>query len=290
LSYDTVDFGMFPLLALVLTTLLAATYETARAEFEQGRYEAALAALESLSPEAGGAAAQNLKALALAQLRRYNEAIEAIARARRLDGNNLSYAYNAGLILYDAGRLEESSRVFEDALRRFGPSAPLLAGLGEVQFRSNRFAGAERSLQQALALEPRNLAARIVLARLFRATGQAERFEAAAREALAIDARNPQACYYYGLARLDAGDRPAAVEYIRRSLDLQPGFAEALKSWGQLLGEDGKWGDALRAYEQAAHVDADDAETLYLLATAYRKTGQADKAAQALARYRERKR
>jgi tetratricopeptide (TPR) repeat protein len=283
---------MLRLILCLLAPLFAgATYEAARAEFVQGRFEAALTMLEALPPEvASEAAAQNLKALALAQLHRYDEAIDAIERARRKDPKNLTYAYNAGLIFYDAGRLEDSARLFAAAVQQFGPSAPLLAGLGEVQFRLNRFADGERNLNEALTLAPHNIAARIVLARLYRATGQSERFDAAAAAAVALDPRNPQACYYYGLAKLEAGDRTAAIEHIRRSVELQPDFAEAWKSWGRLLAEDGKWQDAVRTYEQAAQTDAGDPETLFLLATAYRKLGETEKAAQTLARYRTLKR
>jgi protein O-GlcNAc transferase len=279
---------MLPLILFLLTPLFAgANYDAARSEFEQGRFEAALAALGKLPPEAADtAAAQNLKALALSQLRRYAEAMDAIDRARQLDPKNPTYAYNAGLILYDSGRMEDAARLFAAALQQLGPSAPLLAGLGEVQFRLNGFADAEQNLKQALRLDARNIVALVVLARLYRATGQSERFEAAAAAALALDPRNAQACYYYGLAKLESGDRTAAIEHIRRSIQVQPNFSEALKSWGRLLAEDGKWQEAVRAYEQAVQADAGDPETMFLLSTAYRRSGQTEKADRALARYR----
>ena len=86
-------------------------------------------------------------------------------------------------------------------------SLATLAGLYSV---SNSLTAASNGLPRSL-LAPRNIAARIVLARLYRATGQSERFDAAAAAAIALDAHNPQACYYYGLAKLEAGDRTAGA-------------------------------------------------------------------------------
>src|SRR5688500_1469639 len=74
-------------------------YQRAVAAFQQGHFEEVLSSLAALpAQEAERPAPYNLKALALMELRRYDEALLASERAQRLDPDNPNYIYNAGIV------------------------------------------------------------------------------------------------------------------------------------------------------------------------------------------------
>ena len=262
-------------------------YVDAQVALRQGRPEAALELLAGIPVrESDRAPLQNLKALVFSELHRYREAIEAIQRARQLDGKNEAYAYNAGLILFDARQYAGAEKVLLDAIQMFGPTVPLLSALGETQLRLNRFTEAEHTLDEAVAADPNSLAAWIVLAKLHRMTGATDRFAGAAGKAHTLAPENYEASFYYGLAQMQEGRRNRGIGYVRASIEQRPDFAEGLKTMGRILSDDGKWAEAVEYYERAAAADTADAETMYLLSKALRKLGQTEKANAALSRYR----
>ena len=182
---------------------------------------------------------------------------------------------------------EEAKRVFLATIRRLAPTARLLSGLGETLFRLNQFDEAEKRLREAIELEPASVAPHLVLAKLYHAIGDRDKFGAAASQAIALDPQNYQTCFYYGLWLLEYGGKTAqGAAYIRKSIELRPRFGEGLKMWGRILSQEGRWEEAARCYERAIALDPDDAQSVFLLSRAYRKLGEREKAEQAIARYR----
>ncbi len=277
------------LCVLFLCRALAAdSYEQALAAFQAGRFEDALLLLNKLGADKSDVSAlQNLKALSLAELKRFPEALQATRRAQELAPDNASYAYNHGLILFENRDYKGARDIFLAAIARFGASTRLLSGLGETLFRLNEFEEAEKRLRQATALEPASAAPWIVAARLYYAIGDRDNFRAAAEKAFALDPQNSQACYYYGLWLLEQAGKPAdGARYIQKSVALDPRFGEGLRTWGRILAEQERWEEAGRNFEQALAMEPADAQSLFLLSRVYRKLGQQDKAERALSRYR----
>ena len=213
---------MLQTLVLLLAAALAGEdYQAAQLAFQQRQFEAALRLLSKLpAGEADTAPVQNLKALVLSELHRYPAAREAIARARQLDGRSVAYVYNAALIHYDADEFAAAARLLSDAIGQFGASAPLLSALGEAQFRLNQFEEAQRTLRRALSFEANNVAALVVLARLYRATGQLDQFGTAVSKAFALAPQNYEACFVitvYGSWKRATARQPCSAS--RRALN-----------------------------------------------------------------------
>ena len=178
-------------LLIVCSAVPADTYQEAVAAFQAGRFSDALSILGQLGMDNSNTpAVQNLKALAAVELSRYPEALNSIRRARELAPDNPSYAYNHGLILFEARDFSAAKQVFLNALTRFGLNVRLLSGLGETLLRLNEFDEAEKRLRQAAELEPSNAAPRVVAARLYYAIGDRENFRAAAERAFLLDPEN----------------------------------------------------------------------------------------------------
>jgi Flp pilus assembly protein TadD len=282
--------GQAILLLVSLPSLLMAQdiYQQAKTAFAEGRFGDAVSLLadlpedESMSPEP-----YNLRALALAELGRYDEALAASQRAHEIDPRNANYVYNAGLIYLNKGDPRHAELVFREALPQFPQSALLYEGLGEVLLKLNRFGDAEVSLNRAAEISPARAAVYVVMARLHYAVGNGEKLGTAASTAIALDPGNYQAAFYYGVWLMYYQRQVKnGIDYIRRSIDLQPRFVQGLKMWGRIVSREGRWVEAVRTYEKAVAIDPRDDKLFYLLSVAYRRVGDDQKADWALAQYR----
>lgn len=279
------------LLFVAMLSLLMAQdgYQRAKAAFDEGRFGDVISLLAGLSEdESQSPAPYNLRALALAELGRYDEALAANRQARERDPRNPSYVYNAGLIYLNQGALQRGELEFREGLQHFPQSALLHQGLGEILLKLNRFGEAEVSLNRAAEISPKGPSVYVVIARLQYAVGDGEKLGTAASRAVALDPGNYLACFYYGawLMQYQHQDKRGA-EYIRKSIDLQPRFVQGLKMWGRMVSHEGGWAEAVRIYEQAVAVDPSDEQLFYLLSVAYRKLGEDQKADRALEQYRK---
>jgi Flp pilus assembly protein TadD len=280
--------GIFLLVTMLSPLGAQDVYQQAKAAFAEGRFGDAVSLLadlkeaEPMRPEP-----YNLTALALAELGRYDEALAANQRARELDPHNPNYIYNAGLIYLNKGDPRHAERVLREALQQFPQSALLYQGLGEVLLKLNRFAEADASLNRASEISPNRASIYVVMARLHYTVGDGEKLGAAASKAIALDPGNYLACFYYGAWLMkNGGQVNDGAQYIRKSIELQPRFVQGLTMWGRIVSREGRWAEAVRAYEKAVEADPRDDHLFYLLSVAYRKLGEDQKADWALAQYR----
>ena len=264
-------------------------YQGAVSAFKEGRFQDTLSLLEKLPPaEAVRPAPFNLRAMALAELGRYDEALVANGRARELDPINPNYAYNTGLIYLEKGDLQGAARTFSDALQQFPRSARLHRALSEVMMNLLQLEEAERLLTKAAELEPPSSDLYALFARLYYSMGDKEKLAGTASKAIELDPNNHLACFYYGLwLSVYQSDPERGANYIRRSIELQPRFVPGLKEWARFLTHQGKWEEAARIYEKAISVNSQDRQLSFLLSVAYRKIGQKEKAEWALSQFRK---
>ena len=102
---------------------------------------------------------------------------------------------------------------------------------------------AEPTCRTALALNPADPIAWNLLGEILVKSDPAAA-EAAWREALAIDERNPEALFHLGNRLRERGEHDAAIAYFERALERAPGHAGALNNLGLALEARG---DAQRA-------------------------------------------
>ncbi len=276
---------------LLLVPLLAAQdyYQRAVEAFREARAEEAIALLGKLpADEANRPAPHNLKAVALARLGRYEEAMAANRRAQQLDPGNAHYAYNGGLILLNKKDFSQAEQAFRRAIDRFPQVAVLQQGLGETLIKLERYQDAEQTLRDAVRIEPGSGPAHAVLAELFYLLGDGENLGATAKKAVDLAPDHYLGHYYYGKWLLEYEDRLSeGAVHLDKSVRLNPRFVDGWRDWGQLLARQGEWAEAAQAYERAVAIDTHGGRLFYLLSVAYRRLGQDRKADDALARYRK---
>jgi len=262
-------------------------YSQAVQAFQRGHFSEVLDLLSRLpTVEAERVASQNLTALALCELRRYDEALVVGRRVCQADPSNPNYVYNLGLIYIAKKDFVEAEKLFRDALVRSPNSSKLNEGLGESLFHLYDLPEARKCFRRALEIEPLNVSAQVALARLFYKTGDKEQFDLAVSRAIQLDPKNYQACYYYGLLLTEyRGDKVSAAKYFEKSIQLYPGFSEALLALGKILAAQEHWDQACDLYERALMTDSQNPQLYFLASTAYRKLGKKDKAEWALKQF-----
>jgi Flp pilus assembly protein TadD len=248
--------------------------------------------------------AQALLGQGLAHLEhaRYDEAIEVLERATRLDPTLTLAHYDLGVCYFAEGRFEAAQHAFEDAqhlnphhrftayylarldllsgnldaaIRGFRslaggePVADEFYYLGSAYFRKGELQPAIRSLQEAVALKPADSRPYFLLARVYQKAGR----EAEAKQQFALSeqvrnadqqkARDMVACN----VALDSQNRDLALARCRELLDGSDTIK--LVSLGMALAQRQLYTDSIEPFRKAATLDPDNFEPHYNLGLTY---------------------
>lgn len=142
-----------------------------------------------------------------------------------LDPESCSARNNLGFLLTKENRFEEAAALFQSCLDR-RPDDPLtLMNLGAAQKALGQTGLAIENYRRALALRPKDTERLLMLAQAFIDTGDFRRAVEAARLAIDADAAEPRAHYAAGQALSHLSDVPAALPYLRKTIELlEPGL------------------------------------------------------------------
>jgi TolB-like protein/DNA-binding winged helix-turn-helix (wHTH) protein/Flp pilus assembly protein TadD len=189
------------------------------------------------------------------------------------------YAHRAPLDVFPKAKEAALAAVARDPV-----SAEAHASLGLVRYLFDwNFPSAEQELQRACALNPNYAYARywhgyFLLAMQRHAEGLAE-----VKAALELDPLSPGIGTGLAYAQLCAGRPDEAIAQSRRVLELAPDYYLAHKIQGWALEDEGRYDEALAAYDRdqaSSGIDTD-----FERARAYALAGRAGEAREALSRY-----
>ncbi len=152
--------------------------------------------------------------------------------------------YYLGIMISETGSPAQALRHFETALIGFPKSADIHARMGTILDSRNKADEAVEHFQQALKLDP----------------------------------NEPRALARLGIHALENGDLETSYDLLYKARQVQPDNPETLRSLGAILIEKNSAAEALPVLEQALLFDQKHAETHWLLARAYEKLAQPEKA------------
>lgn len=184
------------------------------------------------------------QALGLHQTGRLSEAESLYRQILAREPNHADATHLLGVLAHQKGQHEAALELIGRAIALNNKAPQFHANRGQVLRTLGRFAEAEASYRQALALKPDYLDAQMSLGVLAQAQGRPEQ----------------------------------AAEAYRRALALKPDLAEAHNNLGNALEDLGKLGEAVTSYERAVALRPRDAGMLYNLAAALLAGGDAAKA------------
>lgn len=192
--------------------------------------------------------------------------------------------FNHALKLLQTGKLEQAERICRLLIKQAPANGPATHLLGLVRKSAGDHAGAEKYMRQSLQFDPRVAEYYSNLANLLRSLGRNDEAAEAYGEALQIDPMSKPA--RIGLARslvdlrqLDAAN--AEARELTRKLPLDP------ESWSVLamvLREQGRLGDAERAYRKSIAIAPGYAAAHHNLGSVLSRMDRAEEALESLNR------
>jgi tetratricopeptide (TPR) repeat protein len=264
-----------------------AQFDLALAYLFAGRYRDAadqaqnlISVLASAGSESGQiVAGWSLAGIAYARLGQGDRAVEALRRAAALAPDREEHWLNLTRELMELSRYSEAISAVQDGLAANPKSYALHLRLGAADLAAGRYPEAEtvfRNLVEAGDPLPTSyIGLAQVLLRMGRAEEAASELSAAQRKLGAIFL----IAYFRGLSLDRAGKRSEAIPAFQEAIRLNPSSAEAHLVLGKTELAMGSAGDAIVELEEALHLSPGNVQARRLLSQAYRRAGDAKRAA-----------
>ena len=247
---------------------------------ELGRYTEAIAHYQEAlrrRPDACGAH-YNL-GLALDASGRFEEAVNHYLAATRIKPDFFEAYYNLGLVFYKAGRYQEAIDYYLSALQIKPDNVETLNNLGAVFYGLGRLQDAGQYYQEVLKHAPDNLNANVNIGNIFLDQG---RFDEAVshyliglRATIENDTAIRQALYR---AIIQTGRFARSIQHLLGPVQLQPGDAEGLNTFGMTLIETGHVEEGIDYYRSVLKIMPDNADAYCNLGVAAMIQGRYDQA------------
>jgi tetratricopeptide (TPR) repeat protein len=194
----------------------------------------------------------------------------------------------SGYLLHDTSQFEANIR---SVLEKNPRDAEALYFLARYLFEVKRYSESLECFQRVIELEPDHYRAHYYVGLLHVAGGEADlaraEFEASIKivESKRIGYAWPYA--EIGRASSDAGDTVGAMGWLSRGIRNDPTCPKTYYEYARVLFQKGATPEVKQALLEAVHLDPGYTEAYYLLARYYRKSGEAQTAAQVLAKFRD---
>ena len=191
--------------------------------------------------------------------------------------------------------LDPAVDVFRSAAERYPNSPRLAIGLGMALYSRGNYDDAVKALLHAADLNPSDANCYYFLSRAYDSSpGQADEVIQRFRRFMDLQPQNAKAPYYYAMS-IWKGRRAqdASVDFqqietlLKKSIELDPKFAEPRLQLGNLYSDQKQYELAIPLYERALALNAGLADAHYRLGQAYVHVGRKDEAQQQLAVYQK---
>ena len=175
-------------------------------------------------------------------------------------GTNRNNSLAEAMALHQSGALDEAARRYLKILQRAPRDFNALHLFGILRLAQGKPGEAVRLIRQALAIDARFPDAHLNLGNALAVQGQIEAALASFRQALKLEPNLPQAHYNIGKALMAAGQPEAAVEAYGAAIRLAPGYVEAQYNLANTLQALGRLEAALAGYDRVVALKRDHAE------------------------------
>ncbi|HOA24978.1 MAG TPA: tetratricopeptide repeat protein [Aggregatilineales bacterium] len=214
---------------------------------------------------------------------RPDQAASTILRALDIDKNyGLAHGYLAETYV-DLSRWDQAQTSIEQALALNGDHVDVRRDYGYMHEMFGDYASAATQYEAALNLHPRLMALRVSLARVYRELGRYDEALDQLFEAQTINPTNALVAYELGRTYESyIGDTEAAMEYYGRAAELAENFGSPWVRLGSLRYFNGRYADAIVAFERAIALDSLPDTLKYQVGLAYANEGRCEIAIQYL--------
>lgn len=182
---------------------------------------------------------------------------------------------NLSALLTRGGRDGDAQKLVDEAVRKFPEKAGPHLAAASRSLTTRDLTKAEEEARLSMRFDERNVAAMLMMARVFRAQGRTDTARFAIDNALALEPGN--ALLHLERANvllMQQGEAKEALFAFERAARLRPSLAEAQEGYGLLLLDQGFSAEAQRAFEQLVRLDPKNPRSQLHLGNALRAVKQ----------------
>jgi tetratricopeptide (TPR) repeat protein len=186
-------------------------------------------------------------------------------------------AYSLALAYLSDHKLSETKLLFDELLNDMGSTPELHVLLGRAYRETGYLDEAIREFKKAIELDPRYPRVHYYLALAYLAQGEKERFPTARplfEQELAINPKEFFSTFFLGVIHLEDRDFPAAEEYLKKAVQLQPENPDPLLYLGQEYFETNRPELAIAALKKSIDLTTDPSHNHYQVSKAHTMIGQ----------------
>jgi len=182
-----------------------------------------------------------------------------------------------------AGDLPRADAILAESLDRKW-QADVALELAQVKFRGGRLADAEALVKHAIARDPTERRADLLLGRVHMRADRPRDALASFESALRLDPEDPEALCCAGEALGTLGDNDRAAAQFRKAMAVDPEFVSAYLDMGLLMALQGRYADALEWYGQAVKLAPERADAWQHVGSMQMRVGELQASVQSLER------
>jgi len=186
-------------------------------------------------------------------------------------------AYSLALAYLSEQKLAETKLLFDELLNDMGSTPALHVLLGRAYRETGYLDDAIREFKKAIDLDPRYPRVHYYLALAYLAQGEKERFPTALplfEQELAINPKEFFSTFFLGVIHLEDRNFPAAEDYLKKAVQLQPDNPDPLLYLGQEYVETNRPDLAIATLKKSIALTTDPSHNHYQVSKAHTMIGQ----------------
>ena len=215
------------------------------------------------------------------ELGRYQDAVEALKRAIRIQPDLAEVHYNLGNAYQRLGRYQDAVEPYKQALRIKPDYAEVYDNLGAAYGKLGRWQDAIEAYKQAIKIKPDYADAHYNFGNAYGKLGRWQEAIESYKQAIRIKPDLVEAHYNLGVVYSSLGRSQEAVESYKQAIRIKPDYAEAHYNLGVNYYKLERYQDAIESYKQTIRINPDYAKAYINLGVTYYKLGRYQDAVEA---------
>ena len=192
----------------------------------------------------------------------YDEAIQDLQAALRIDASNPAYLHLLADVYLDYFRSREALKTMEEAAKLHPSRIPTLLKLCEFQFILKQYEPSLKTIDQILRQDPQNAEAYFMMGQNFKETGDTARAINAFQQSTENDPELIDAWINLGQLHAALGNT-IAERYFDSAIRINPASVPALHAKAYYLQENGQLLPAIRLFEKIIQLEPQYADAHY---------------------------
>lgn len=231
---------------------IAATFAEAQAKYQAGALDDAADLYQKvLERDPSHADALHMLGLVAYQVGQVDAAAALIQQAVTVQQPFADAEANLGTVLMALGRLDEALDALKMAVAHAPDNAAMHFNLGNVQSERQDWSAAKSAYETAVSLDPKQPQAWCQLGLALRQLDDIHGAQNAYEKTLSLESQHSQALYNLANIHRDEDHLGEAEALLRRAIEVREDYAMAWNSLGTLLGDMGRSGKAIEAFDEA---------------------------------------